>query len=86
MSLEHRSARQGRTQRGPSIASDPSFTVKEFCAAERMSRGQLYKAWAEGWGPTFYWNGNSRRITAQARLNWQAEREAAAGKRPWPEG
>jgi hypothetical protein len=44
----------------------------------------LYKAWAEGWGPNFYWVGVTRRITHRARLEWQRQREAeaaaAAGK------
>jgi hypothetical protein len=36
----------------------------------------LYRAWAEGWGPKFYWVGASRRITHSSRLEWQREREA----------
>jgi hypothetical protein len=58
--------------------SDPSFTVNEFCAAERMSRGMLYELWREGRGPRFYLNGKHRRITQQARLDWQRQQEAAA--------
>jgi hypothetical protein len=69
MSLEHSPARQG---------VDPSLTIDEFCTAERISRSQLYKAWAEGWGPEFYLNGSHRRITQRARLEWQRQREAAA--------
>ena len=80
MSLEHSSA-SGRTMANAPI-TDPSYTVEEFCAAERMSRSMLYKAWAEGWGPEFYWVGVTRRITHRARLEWQRQREAeaAAGK------
>jgi hypothetical protein len=44
MSLEHSTARQ----RTPVF--EPSYTVDEFCAAERMSRSMIYKAWQEGWG------------------------------------
>jgi hypothetical protein len=58
--------------------ANPSFTVKEFCSAERMSRSKLYEAWREGNGPRFYWVGNHRRITAQARLDWQRQQEAKA--------
>jgi hypothetical protein len=41
----------------------------------------LYRAWAEGWGPKFYWVGASRRITHCSRLEWQREREAEAAER-----
>jgi hypothetical protein len=57
---------------------DQSYTVDEFCAAERMSRGKLCEAWCKGRGPRFYWNGTHRRITQQARLDWQRQQEAAA--------
>jgi hypothetical protein len=57
---------------------DPSFTVNEFCAAERMSRGALYEFWRTGRGPKYYLVGSHRRITATARAQWQAEREAEA--------
>ena len=80
MSLEHSPA---RNRKAANIAvHDPSYTVDEFCAAERMSRSMLYKAWAEGWGPEFYCVGVTRRITHRARLEWQRQREAeaAAGK------
>lgn len=57
---------------------DVSLTIKEFCTAEKISRSMLYQAWAEGWGPKFYWVGVTRRITYRARLEWQSEREAEA--------
>jgi hypothetical protein len=74
-SFEH-ATRQRRTESAPIY--EPSYTVDEFCTAERMSRSMLYKAWAEGWGPRFYLNGICRRITHEARLEWQRQREAAA--------
>jgi transglutaminase-like putative cysteine protease len=75
MSLGHNPA---RTQNA--AVNDPSYTVDDFCAAERMSRSMLYKAWAEAWGPDFYWVGVTRRITHRARLKWQCQREAEAAK------
>ena len=76
MSLENSPARQ---QAGASSNTpDASLTIKEFCQAEKISRAMLYRAWAEGWGPKFYWVGVTRRITSRARLEWQREREAAA--------
>jgi hypothetical protein len=56
---------------------DPSYTVDEFCRAERKSRSQLYKEWKLGIGPRFYLKGDKRIITHKARLDYQHEREAA---------
>jgi hypothetical protein len=56
----------------------PLYTIIEFCEVERMSRSALYKLWAQGKGPRFYFVGNTRRITAQARLDYHRDREAAA--------
>ena len=33
---------------------DPSYTVDEFCGAERISRVKLYEMWKDGKGPRFY--------------------------------
>jgi hypothetical protein len=60
------------------VTNNPSYTVEEFCEAERMSRSMVYKLWSQGKGPRFYYVGNVRRITHQARIEWQREREAAA--------
>ena len=76
MSLEHNPARDRKMANA--AVNDPSYTVDDFCAAERMSRSMLYKAWAEGWGPDFYRVGVTRRITHRARLEWQRQREAEA--------
>jgi hypothetical protein len=65
LSLEHSPNRAGKD--GPAFAA-PSYTIIEFCEVERMSRSALYKLWAQGKGPRFYFVGNTRRITAQARL------------------
>lgn len=75
MSLEHSPARD---RKAANAVNEPSYTVAEFCTAERMSRSMLYKAWSEGWGPAFYWVGVTRRITHRARLEWQRNREAEA--------
>lgn len=59
---------------------DPSYTTDEFCEAERVSRAWLYLQWRLGNGPRFYYNGNRRRITEEARLEWQRKREAATSQ------
>jgi len=61
-----------------SIPFEPSYTVDEFCKAERVSRVALYAFWKDGRGPRFYLNGRCRRITHKARLEWQTQREAEA--------
>jgi hypothetical protein len=58
--------------------SDQSYTVKSFCEAERISRAMLYRLWAHGQGPRFYMVGTVRRISPEARVEWQREREAAS--------
>ena len=57
---------------------EPSYTVDEFCAAERISRVKLYDLWKHGKGPRFYQNGRCRRITHSARLDFQRHMEAEA--------
>ena len=53
-----------------------SYTVDAFAASERMSRSMVYKLWKQGKGPRFYMVGTVRRISHQARIDWQREREA----------
>jgi len=73
------SSQRTRAQASGSFsAPDASLTIDEFCQAEKISRSMLYRAWSEGWGPSFYRVGVTRRITYRARLEWQREREAAA--------
>ena len=57
---------------------EQSYTIAEFCAAERMSRSMFYKLKNQGKGPRVYYIGNVQRITHKARLDWHREREAAA--------
>ena len=54
------------------------YTVKQFCAAERISRAHIYSLWRQGRGPAYYRIGNSthRRITEQARQDWHRHLEA----------
>jgi hypothetical protein len=63
---------------------EPSYTVTEFCTAERISRVALYEMWKNGKGPRFYKNGVRPIITHKARLDWQREREAEASRQVQP--
>jgi hypothetical protein len=33
---------------------EPTYTIAEFCRAEKISRGRLYKLWDRGEGPRSY--------------------------------
>jgi hypothetical protein len=57
--------------------TESSYTITEFCEAERISRSLLYRAWREGWGPRFHLVGTHKRISSEARREWRQEREAA---------
>jgi hypothetical protein len=60
------------------MSTEASYTIDEFCKAERISRAFLYKLWAKGNGPRYYLVGTVRRISHQARLEWHRQLEAAA--------
>lgn len=61
--------------------TDQSLTINQFCAAENISRAMLYKLWQQGQGPRFFYIGNQRRISHEARAEWRHEREADAAVR-----
>jgi hypothetical protein len=57
---------------------DHSYTITEFCEAERISRSKLYAMWSENKGPRWFNVGNARRISHEARTEWRRAREAEA--------
>jgi hypothetical protein len=59
---------------------EESYSVDTFCRAENISRSFLYKLWLQGRGPRYYTLGSVRRISHQARLEWQQRMEAAASE------
>ena len=54
------------------------YSVNSLCEVELISRGYLYEAWKNGGGPRFFYHGNRRRITEEARQEWHRELEAEA--------
>jgi len=62
----------------PAISVEASLTINDFCALEKISRPELYKLWRSGLGPDFYYSGAHRRITPEARREYQARRAAEA--------
>ena len=58
--------------------TDPSLTIQQFCAAEKMSRAMIYALWKVGKGPRYFYVGTHRRISAEARREWRRLLEAEA--------
>jgi predicted DNA-binding transcriptional regulator AlpA len=57
---------------------DESFTIQEFCAAEKISRAFFYKLQSQGKAPLTYPLGSNRRISLEAYLAWRTARESEA--------
>jgi excisionase family DNA binding protein len=57
---------------------DESFTIKEFCAAEKISRAFFYKLQSQGKAPHTYPIGSNRRISREAYLAWRSARQNEA--------
>jgi hypothetical protein len=55
-----------------------SFTIAEWCAHRRVSRGMFYKLEKQGQAPRTHNAGVKRLISAQADAEWLAAREAEA--------
>jgi excisionase family DNA binding protein len=62
------------------VTDNPTYTVDEFCSAERISRSLLYKLWRQGRGPRYYLAGSHRRISEQAGQDWHRLLEAETVK------
>ncbi len=60
------------------MITDESYTIKEFCEAEKLSRAMLYRLWAEGRGPRWFLIGTHKRISHDARTEWRQRLEAQA--------
>jgi predicted DNA-binding transcriptional regulator AlpA len=57
---------------------DESFTINEFCTAEKISRTFFYKLQSQGKAPQTYPIGSNRRISREAYLAWRSALEAKA--------
>ena len=56
-----------------------NLRVKDALIVLGISRTSLYKAWKEGWGPSYFLVGKSRRIPLQAALAWRGRPAEVAG-------
>jgi hypothetical protein len=68
----------GRLLNKEAVLTDETLKIPEFCAAEKISRGMLYKLWKAGKGPRFHRVGGSVRISHEARTEWRRQLEAEA--------
>ena len=57
-----------------------AFTVREFCAAHRISTAFFYVMKNEGWGPREMRAGSRVLISHEAAAEWRRAREVAAAK------
>lgn len=55
---------------------DPSFTISDFCAAEKISRSMFYKLKKQNKAPRTYHVGTTTRISYDARQEWRRALEA----------
>jgi hypothetical protein len=53
-----------------------AFNVRQWCDRNSVSRTQLYRLWAEGRGPRFFWLGKERRISIESDIEWRAQMQA----------
>jgi len=58
--------------------SEQSYSVDEFCQAERISRVTFYKLLKEGRGPRIMKLGSRTTISPTARAEWHQRMEAEA--------
>ena len=79
MSLENESGRviRRRARRTRTDVEVAVYSIPRFCDANEISRTHLYQLWREGRGPRFYWQGDQRRITAEAGAERRAQMQAA---------
>ena len=63
-----------------------AYTVGEWCAARKVSRGRLHELERAGLGPKIYYIASKPYISAQADAEWQKKMEAGAAEnfRPLP--
>jgi hypothetical protein len=55
-----------------------AYTIDEFCAEHRISRGLFYKMRAAGTGPREIRAGTRRLISHEAAADWRRQREIAS--------
>jgi hypothetical protein len=59
------------------------YTIADYCAAEKVSRGKLYAEWKRGEGVEFFKRGKKIYVTEEARLAFREKllQQTAAERR-----
>jgi hypothetical protein len=77
-------ARPEVTGRKPQVSGPPvareAYTVREFCAAYRISEDMFWKMRRAGWAPALMKVGTKVLISTVAAEQWKHEREAAGAR------
>jgi hypothetical protein len=66
--------------RAPLAPHEFAFTVREFCAAYKISTAFYYVMKKEGWGPREMRAGSRVMVSREAAEDWRRAREAAAAR------
>jgi len=64
---------------GPQVERE-AYTVREFCAAYRISEDMFWKMRRAGWAPALMKVGTKVLISTAAAEQWKREREAAGAR------
>jgi hypothetical protein len=87
----HRDGEWSTRDEGPPIRRLPAplaaYSIREFCAAHRLSESMYFKMRAQGLGPREMIVGTRKLISQEAASEWRAAREAASSakaKQPAP--
>jgi hypothetical protein len=64
------------------MEAESSYTIDEFCKAERISRSMFYKLRSQGKAPRLFNAGTAVRISPEARREWRRKREDEAAQGP----
>jgi hypothetical protein len=67
-----------RDERPPMAVPAAAYSIREFCAAHRLSESMYFKLRNQGLGPDEMSVGSRRIISFEAAERWRREREAAA--------
>jgi len=68
-----------REATGPPVARE-AYTVREFCAAFRISEDMFFKMRRAGWAPALMKVGTRVLISTAAAEKWKREREVAGAR------
>ena len=78
----HKDSNSSVTAKTPPIRGPPvraaAYSIREFCAAHRLSESMYFKLRNQGLGPDEMSVGSRRLISFEAAERWRREREAAA--------